>query len=509
MPDASASSAPARIAGRDEPTLALARATDRDAARSRPTTAAARRSSRRASRRSASPARRSRRTASRTCGRARGTRAPLLVFAGHTDVVPTGPLERWRSDPFEPDRARRLAVRPRRRRHEDVDRGVRRRGRGIRRRASRPSRLGRVPDHVRRGRSRDRRHRARLRRAEGARRDARLLHRRRAELGRAPRRHDQERPPRHAVRPSRRQGRAGPHRVSATRGQPDPEGGRARSPRCRRSNGTAATSTSRRPASRSRTSTPAPARRTSSRATRSSTSTSASRPRATVESLQRRVRAMLDEHAPRLRRSTWTVGGLPFLTPAGALSAALAGAIARVTGVDAELSTTGGTSDGRFIARDLPRDDGVRAGQRDDPPDRRARRRRRHRAAEGRLPRDAGGAARAVMSASPPRADDERPRRLRHDPRPAAPRRQPLRRGRARVRPRQRRRVGRGGVPGAAHAAPAARPARSVPRRARDGARARRGARRSSTAASTSACRPPTSPARRGSATTASSSIRA
>lgn len=32
----------------------------------------------------------------------RGTDAPLLVFAGHTDVVPTGPLEHWQSDPFEP-----------------------------------------------------------------------------------------------------------------------------------------------------------------------------------------------------------------------------------------------------------------------------------------------------------------------------------------------------------------------------------------------------------------------
>ena len=28
--------------------------------------------------------------------------APLLAFAGHTDVVPTGPLEQWRSDPFVP-----------------------------------------------------------------------------------------------------------------------------------------------------------------------------------------------------------------------------------------------------------------------------------------------------------------------------------------------------------------------------------------------------------------------
>ena len=33
----------------------------------------------------------------------RGSEAPLLAFAGHTDVVPTGPLEQWHSDPFEPE----------------------------------------------------------------------------------------------------------------------------------------------------------------------------------------------------------------------------------------------------------------------------------------------------------------------------------------------------------------------------------------------------------------------
>ena len=32
----------------------------------------------------------------------RGDSAPLLCFAGHTDVVPTGPLEEWKSDPFAP-----------------------------------------------------------------------------------------------------------------------------------------------------------------------------------------------------------------------------------------------------------------------------------------------------------------------------------------------------------------------------------------------------------------------
>ncbi|MCB1936837.1 MAG: succinyl-diaminopimelate desuccinylase [Nitrosomonas sp.] len=33
----------------------------------------------------------------------RGTASPVLCFAGHTDVVPTGPLEQWDSDPFNPD----------------------------------------------------------------------------------------------------------------------------------------------------------------------------------------------------------------------------------------------------------------------------------------------------------------------------------------------------------------------------------------------------------------------
>ncbi len=32
----------------------------------------------------------------------RGTSGPVLCFAGHTDVVPTGPLEEWRTDPFKP-----------------------------------------------------------------------------------------------------------------------------------------------------------------------------------------------------------------------------------------------------------------------------------------------------------------------------------------------------------------------------------------------------------------------
>jgi succinyl-diaminopimelate desuccinylase len=74
---------------------------------------------------------------------------------------------------------------------------------------------------------------------------------------------------------------------------------------------------------------------------------------ATPESLKQRVQAVLDRHGLAYDLA-WTLGGEPFLTPVGTLSEALAGAIRAETGVTTELSTTGGTSDGRFIARLCP-----------------------------------------------------------------------------------------------------------------------------------------------------------
>jgi succinyl-diaminopimelate desuccinylase len=50
----------------------------------------------------------------------------------------------------------------------------------------------------------------------------------------------------------------------------------------------------------------------------------------------------------------WTLGGLPFLTTPGTLVKAVQEAIHDVTGLRTELSTTGGTSDGRFIAQTCP-----------------------------------------------------------------------------------------------------------------------------------------------------------
>lgn len=73
----------------------------------------------------------------------------------------------------------------------------------------------------------------------------------------------------------------------------------------------------------------------------------------TATGLQQRVHAILDEHGLEYDL-TWTISGEPFLTPRGTLSDALSAAIKSETGLDAELSTTGGTSDGRFISKICP-----------------------------------------------------------------------------------------------------------------------------------------------------------
>jgi succinyl-diaminopimelate desuccinylase len=70
----------------------------------------------------------------------------------------------------------------------------------------------------------------------------------------------------------------------------------------------------------------------------------------TPEQLQTRVQAVLERHGLRFDLS-WTIGGLPFLTTPGTLVDAVVQAIKDETGLDTVLSTTGGTSDGRFIAQ--------------------------------------------------------------------------------------------------------------------------------------------------------------
>ena len=68
----------------------------------------------------------------------------------------------------------------------------------------------------------------------------------------------------------------------------------------------------------------------------------------TAESLQQRVEAILDQYDLNYDLQ-WSLSGEPFLTTAGKLTDAAQAAIQSVCGISTELSTTGGTSDGRFI----------------------------------------------------------------------------------------------------------------------------------------------------------------
>lgn len=68
-----------------------------------------------------------------------------------------------------------------------------------------------------------------------------------------------------------------------------------------------------------------------------------------AEQLQQRVVALLDRHGLNYTLN-WTLNGLPFLTDKGSLVDAAVKAIYQVQGFEPRLETTGGTSDGRFIA---------------------------------------------------------------------------------------------------------------------------------------------------------------
>ena len=65
--------------------------------------------------------------------------------------------------------------------------------------------------------------------------------------------------------------------------------------------------------------------------------------------LKTRVLEILDRHHVEYDID-WTLSGLPFITPIGELVNAAKTAIKNVTGIETQLSTSGGTSDGRFIA---------------------------------------------------------------------------------------------------------------------------------------------------------------
>lgn len=69
----------------------------------------------------------------------------------------------------------------------------------------------------------------------------------------------------------------------------------------------------------------------------------------TEADLRQRTQTVLDKYELDYQL-TWNLSGQPFLNSRGALVDATVKAIRRVTGIEAELSTAGGTSDGRFIA---------------------------------------------------------------------------------------------------------------------------------------------------------------
>ncbi len=65
--------------------------------------------------------------------------------------------------------------------------------------------------------------------------------------------------------------------------------------------------------------------------------------------IKQRLEKILDDHQLKYTLD-WTLSGQPFLTPGGELVDATKKAIKTVCNIDTELSTAGGTSDGRFIA---------------------------------------------------------------------------------------------------------------------------------------------------------------
>ncbi len=73
----------------------------------------------------------------------------------------------------------------------------------------------------------------------------------------------------------------------------------------------------------------------------------------TVQSLKDKTHTLLDKHGLNYDL-VWVLSGKPYLTPRGKLVDAMSAAIQQTTGITTELSTSGGTSDGRFIADICP-----------------------------------------------------------------------------------------------------------------------------------------------------------
>ena len=254
------------------------------------------------------------------------------------------------------------------------------RGRGGARSSRRERRqaegLDLVPDHRRRGRRRGQRHRQAAAMGGGARREIRPLHPRRAEQRRRARRHHQDRPARLAERRAGRHRQAGPRRLSAPRRQSGARPGQADE----RADGRAARPGQRaisiRRTSSSPRSTSATRRSISFPARRARASTSAS----TTATTTRRCKALVEQRAAagapatvQLARSTGS-RRTPTCsdTEPGPFTDVVVGAIAEVTGRDAEAVDLRRHL-GRALHQGLLPGGGVRPGRHDHARDRRAR----------------------------------------------------------------------------------------------------------------------------------------
>jgi succinyl-diaminopimelate desuccinylase len=266
-----------------------------------------------------------------------GTERPLVVLAGHTDVVPPGPREKWTSDPFEPTiRDGKLFGRGAADMKTSIAAFVTAAERFV-------PRIGHPAPWAAHHLDQEAQlggaapcawwaFKARGRRS--------FLHRGRAFSGGTLRRHHQERPPRiltGRLVVHRNQGHVAYHNVKNPIHLVAPAIAEISTAQW-----DGATGSSRRRASRSPTSGGTGARHVQVDFNfRFSTES-------TPESLQSRVKKILDQHGLEYDVD-WVVGGKPFLTKRGRLVTTLTNAIRKVSGVTPEVNCTGGTSDGRFI----------------------------------------------------------------------------------------------------------------------------------------------------------------